>query len=341
MTQEKSHQIAVLGAGSWGTALAIVLQNNGHDVSLWEFRPDAARQLDEERENKEFLPGITIPKEISISSDPDQVLADKSMVVFVVPSHVLREVSKKVTNCKPARNVVAVSAVKGIENESLMRMSEILLDEISWLDENRVAALSGPSHAEEVSRNIPTAVVAASKKESTAQAVQQNFMNKTFRVYDSTDIVGVELGGAVKNIIAIAAGICDGAGFGDNTKAALQPRALVEIVRLGTRLNANPMTFAGLSGMGDLIVTCMSKHSRNRYLGEQIGSGKTLQDILKEMTMVAEGVNTTRSVHTLSHKCGVEMPISNQVYEILFNNKDPKQALHDLMIRDAKKEAWG
>ena len=341
MTQEKSQQIAVLGAGSWGTALAIVLQNNGHDVSLWEFRPDAARKLDEERENKEFLPGITIPKDITISSDPGQVLADTSMAIFVVPSHVLREVSRKVTNCKPARNVIAVSAVKGIENESLMRMSEILLDEISWLDKDRIAALSGPSHAEEVSRNIPTAVVAASNRESTAQAVQRIFMNKTFRVYDSTDIVGVELGGAVKNIIAIAAGICDGAGFGDNTKAALQPRALVEIVRLGTRLNANPMTFAGLSGMGDLIVTCMSKHSRNRYLGEQIGSGKTLQEILEEMTMVAEGVNTTQSVHALSHKCGVEMPISNQVYEILFNNKNPKQALHDLMIRDAKKEAWG
>ena len=331
----------MLGAGSWGIALAIVLAENGHTVHMWEFREEVARRVSSERKNDEFLPGIVIPGQISISADLESVVTEKDLLVFAVPSHVLREVAHKVAAFVPAKPQIILSVAKGIENESLMRMSEVALYELPWLEERYVATLSGPSHAEEVSRRIPTAVVSASPDADTAALVQKMFMNKYFRVYASTDIIGVELGGALKNVIAIAAGICDGAGFGDNTKAALQPRGLVEIVRLGAKLGANPLTFAGLSGMGDLIVTCMSTHSRNRYVGHKIGGGEKLQDILKNMVMVAEGVNTTRSAYALSGREDVDMPITHEVYKILFEDKDPKSAMGDLMSRDAKKEEWG
>ena len=336
-----SHKVSVLGAGSGGIALALVLEHNGHDVTLWEFRPDAAEQLQKTRDAKEFLPGIKIPSTIQVENDLEQAVADKELLVCAVPSHVVRHVAAQINEVKCDVPPVVINVAKGIENESLLRMSQVLDQVVDWLPAENIITLSGPSHAEEVSRKIPTAIVAAGSDRKNAELVQTIFMNRYFRVYTNPDIIGVELGGALKNIIALAAGICDGAGFGDNTKAALQPRGLVEIVRLGTAMGADAITFAGLSGMGDLIVTCMSKHSRNRYVGEQIGRGRSLDDILKEMVMVAEGVKTTRSAYELSKKYNIEMPITEQVYQVLFENKSTQDALNELMLRDAKEEKWG
>ena len=337
----KEYQIAVLGAGSWGIALSKVLEHNGHQVTLWEFRRDAAEQLRTTRDAKEFLPGITIPQSIEINNNFESACESKDVLVVAVPSHVVRSIGERLNKLHFEKPPILVNVAKGVENQTLMRMSEVLAETIRWVEKDQIVTLSGPSHAEEVSRQIPTAIVAASARFKAAEMIQQIFMNEYFRVYTNQDIIGVELGGALKNIIAIAAGICDGAGFGDNTKAALQPRGLVEIVRLGTVMGANPITFAGLSGMGDLIVTCMSRHSRNRYVGEQIGTGRKLEAILNEMVMVAEGVKTTRSAYELSKKYQVEMPITEQVYQILFENKNAKDALKELMLRGPKEEKWG
>lgn len=337
----QQHKITVLGAGSWGTALALVLESNGHNVTLWEFRPDAAELLNQTRDAKEFLPGIKIPASIQVNSDFEPACSDKNILIVAVPSHVVRSVGGRLNKLAFDDPPVLVNVTKGIENDTLMRMSEVLAQTINWSNKDNIVTLSGPSHAEEVSRQIPTAIVSAGANLNTAELIQQVFMNEYFRVYTNPDIIGVELGGALKNIIAIAAGICDGAGFGDNTKAALQPRGLVEIVRLGTAMGAKPVTFAGLSGMGDLIVTCMSRHSRNRFVGEQIGKGRKLDDILKEMVMVAEGVKTTRSAYQLSKKYNVEMPITAQVFQILFEGKDARDALKELMLRGPKEERWG
>ena len=342
MSLKNNHyRVGVLGAGSWGIALAMVLNENGHEVTLWEFREDAAEKLKQTRDAKEFLPGIFIQENMGVSSSLEETCKDKDAVIVAVPSHVVRSVAEKMNKLKYDEIPIVIDVAKGIENDTLMRMSHILEDTIRWLTKDKIVVLSGPSHAEEVSRQIPTAIVSASDNLENATYVQQLFMNNYFRVYTSHDSIGVELGGALKNIIALAAGICDGAGFGDNTKAALQPRGLVEIVRLGTAMGADPNTFAGLSGMGDLIVTCMSKHSRNRYVGEQIGKGRTLSDILDEMVMVAEGVKTTKSAYQLSKKYNIDMPITEQVYKILFENKNTSDALKELMQRDPKKEQWG
>ncbi len=341
-SQIDKQNVAVLGAGSWGMALALVLDYNGHNVALWEFRPDAAKKLKETRDASEFLSGITLPDTIDVDSDLEKICQNKDILVAAVPSHVVREVATKIGEMKisPLPKAV-VNVAKGIENNSLLRMSQVLQECVPWLNSDNVVTLSGPSHAEEVSRRIPTAIVSACTNFEIAEYIQKIFMNKYFRVYTNKDIIGVELGGSLKNIIALAAGICDGAGFGDNTKAALQPRGLVEIVRLGTAMGAQPITFAGLSGMGDLIVTCMSRHSRNRYVGEQIGKGRKLKEILDEMVMVAEGVKTTRSAYELSKKFNVEMPITHQVYQVLFEDKNPEDALYELMMRGPKEERWG
>ncbi|OQX87006.1 glycerol-3-phosphate dehydrogenase [candidate division KSB1 bacterium 4484_87] len=341
LNSEKQN-VAVLGAGSWGMALAMVLDFNQHNVTLWEFRPDAAEKLQKTRDASEFLSGIQLPPTIAVDSDLEKVCNGKDILVIAVPSHVVREVATKIGAMSIAQKPKAVvNVAKGVENETLLRMSQVLQECVPWLNAENVATLSGPSHAEEVSRKIPTAIVAASKNLKIAEYIQKTFINKYFRVYTNQDIVGVELGGALKNIIALAAGICDGAGFGDNTKAALQPRGLVEMVRLGTAMGAEAITFAGLSGMGDLIVTCMSRHSRNRYVGEQIGKGRKLQEILDEMVMVAEGVKTTRSAYELSKKYNVEMPITEQVFQVLFDDKNPEDALYELMMRGPKEEKWG
>jgi glycerol-3-phosphate dehydrogenase (NAD(P)+) len=300
-----------------------------------------AEKLDRIRENLLFLPGVMIPKGITITSRLSEAVENQAMLVVAVPSHVVRTVGEQLAPLLTGQAPVIVNVAKGIENNTLLRMSQVLEQTLHTVPLQNIVTLSGPTHAEEVSRQIPTAIVAACPEMTTAEFVQQIFINNYFRVYRSQDIIGVELGGSLKNIIAVAAGICDGAGFGDNTKAALQPRGLVEMVRLGVQMGANKMTFAGLSGMGDLIVTCMSRHSRNRYLGEQMGKGKKLNEVLEEMVMVAEGVKTTQSAYQLSQQFGIEMPITGQVYKILFENQNPKDALYELMLRDAKIENWG
>lgn len=329
-------KIAVLGAGSWGTALAIILSNNGHDVTLWEYKKEYVKGLVKHRENKVFLPGISIPQEISITHSLEQASTDQHMIVIAIPTQFVRSVLQKMKKFS-FRNTTFVSVAKGIEKETLVTVNHIIADELD-IDEGSIAVLSGPSHAEEVSRKIPTAVVAASSSLDTAKDVQAAFMTSYFRVYSTTDIIGVELGGALKNVIAIGAGIIDGAKFGDNTKAAIMTRGIAEISRLGVELGAKPITFSGLSGMGDLIVTCMSRHSRNRYVGEQIGMGKKLPEVLKSMKMVAEGVETCKSVHELAAKHHIEVPIASAVYNILFHEKDPIKVTYELMSRGMKAE---
>ncbi len=332
--------IAVLGAGGWGIALANYCSGLGHRVALWEFDPDEAERLRHERTRSSVLPGVPITAGITITADLQQALDKAEVILLVVPSHIVRSVLRQVATIVPTPQAIMVNCAKGIENGTQMRMSEVFAEELPGLPQNHYAVLSGPSHAEEVSRQIPTAVVVAAISEEIAASLQKMLVSKSFRLYRSRDVVGVELGGALKNVIAIAAGICDGAGFGDNSKAALQPRGLAEIARLGRKLGAEPLTFAGLSGMGDLIVTCMSRHSRNRYLGEQLGLGRKLDEVLNSMKMVAEGVRTCRSAVALSHAFGVELPICQQVYHILFEGREPRTALEELMNREIKPEVW-
>ncbi len=330
-------RVTILGAGSWGTTLALLLNYNGHDVTLWAHRDDHARRLIEDRENVRLLPGVKIPPEVLITSDLHPAVASVEMIVAAVPAQFVRSVALDLRTVDLSA-VTIVNVAKGIENHTLMTVSEIFCDILPTAHPDRFVTLSGPSFAEEVAKHVPTAVVAASKSEAASRFVQQTFMTPYFRVYSSTDIRGVELAGSIKNVIAIGAGIADGAGFGDNTKAAIMTRATAEIARLGMCLGAQPKTFAGLSGIGDLIATCMSRHSRNRHVGEEIGKGRRLNDILAEMVMVAEGVATTRSVHDLARYHNVELPIVNAVYQVLFEDKDPIIATSDLMTRDAKGE---
>jgi glycerol-3-phosphate dehydrogenase (NAD(P)+) len=330
-------KVTVLGAGSWGTTLALVLLSNNHDVTLWSYSPEQAELLRERHENLEFLPGIPLPPSLRVTNDLEAASDGRELIVTAVPSQYLRSVIERIAPLKLERTIFC-NVAKGIENSTLMTMSEVLLDVLHHERKENLAILSGPSHAEEVSRQVPTAIVAASYKGKTSKIVQDAFMTKYFRVYVNDDIRGVELGGSLKNVIAVAAGISDGAGFGDNTKAAIMTRGIYEITRLGVKLGAQPRTFAGLSGVGDLIVTCMSHHSRNRYLGEQVGKGRKLDDVLKEMVMVAEGVATARSVRDLEKKYDIELPIMTEVHQVLFENKDPQKATFDLMTRDAKGE---
>ena len=336
---DDSKKIGILGAGGWGTALSLVLYQNKHRISLWEFDEEALSEFNITRENKKFLPGVKIPEDILLTSNLKDVIKNNEIIIFVVPSHVIREVAEKlkIINIK---GKILISAVKGIENKSLLRMTEVLQDVLSDSSDESIAVISGPSHAEEVVKKIPTAVTIASKETKLAVYLQKIFMNQFFRVYASEDVTGVELGGALKNIIAIAAGICDGAGFGDNTKAALLTRGIAEITRLGVKLGADPKTFMGLTGIGDLVVTCYSGYSRNRYIGEHIGKGEKLSSILTNMVMVAEGVKTTESAYQLAQKHNVEIPIIEKVYNILFKDEDPVKAVNELMTREAKIEDW-
>ena len=326
-------RISVLGAGSWGTTLAILLNSNGHDVTLYEFYRAYAKTLIKTRKNQLYLPDVKIPDEIAITHSLEEACHNKHMIVLAIPSQFLRDILSKMSKYT-FKDTTFVSVAKGIEKGTLLTVSDIIKDELPFASDDCIGVVSGPSHAEEVSKKIPTAVVAASASEETAKQIQATFITSYFRVYSSTDIKGVELGGALKNVIAIGAGIVDGANFGDNTKAAIMTRGIAEISRLGVELGAQRETFAGLSGMGDLIVTCMSKHSRNRFVGEEIGKGKTLKEVLKSMKMVAEGVETCRSVHELSQKIQVESPISSAVYKILFEEKDPVKTTYNLMARD-------
>ncbi len=333
-------KVAMIGSGSWGTALALVLNENKHEVVCWTKDETVVNTVRETGENSRYLPGIALPDTLTFTTSLDACMDGADMVINAVPSQVSRSVIAKTPKKYITRGQIWVSVSKGIENNTYKRVSEVIA-EAGTIDPRYIVALSGPSHAEEVARRIPTAIVSASASLEAAQKVQEAFMTPYFRVYANDDVIGVELGGALKNIIALAAGICDGAGFGDNTKAALITRGLVEMNRLGKKMGARSDTFAGLSGMGDLIVTCMSKHSRNRHVGEQIGRGRSLQEILDEMVMVAEGVKTTLSAYELSQKYQVEMPITEQIYLTLFENKPPHDAMVDLMTRESKVEDWG
>lgn len=331
-------RIAVLGAGSWGTTLAILLANKSHSVTLWSYREQDAEAIRTTRQNPSFLPGITLPSTIAVTSNLLASVEGAEMIVTAVPSQFVRSVVVQLRHVIRG-SVVAVNVAKGVENGSLMTMSEVLHDTLPDISARNIATLSGPSHAEEVSRNIPTTVVAASADPDTAKLVQSTFIVPYFRVYASADLRGVEIGGSLKNVIAIAAGIIDGANLGDNTKAAVMTRGIAEIARVGVAMGAHIRTFSGLSGIGDLMVTCMSRHSRNRHVGVEIGKGRKLPDILQEMVMVAEGVATTQSAHELARRVGVETPIVDQVYKILFEQKDPLKACYDLMTRDPKGES--
>ncbi len=332
-----STKIGVVGGGSWGTTLANLLGRKGFNVDLWVFETEGINQIKELRENRLFLPGISLSSNISPSNDLSRVVSGKDLVLIVVPSHFMRETSHKIAGYI-SKDTIIVSASKGIENKTHLTMSGVLKETLPKIPEKHIVVLSGPSFAREVASNVPTLVSVASKNKKTASFVQHVFATPLFRVYTNNDIIGVELGGSVKNVIAIASGMIDGLGFGLNTRAALITRGLTEIRRLGLKLGANPRTFTGLSGVGDLILTCTGELSRNYNVGKQLGQGKRLQDILSEMRMVAEGIKTAKSVYNLSRKIGVEMPISHEIYHILYEDASPKEALHKLMTRDLKHE---
>ncbi len=330
--------IGVIGGGSWGTTLANLLaEKRSNEATLWVYEEALAKDMTETRENKTYLPGIKLDAGLGITSSLKEAVESKEFIVLAVPSHVLRAVvSQLIPFLSPASIVVTVS--KGIENETLLTMTEVLGELLPKGQHSRLAVLSGPSFAREVSQKVPTAVTAAAASEDVAKQVQELFATPYFRVYRSSDIKGVELGGALKNVIAIAAGICDGLSFGTNTRAALITRGLAEISRLGLKLGAKPLTFAGLAGMGDLVLTCTGDLSRNRTVGLKLGQGMKLKEILDGMKMVAEGVKTTRSAYFLARKCQVEMPITEQVYKVLYEDKDPLGAVKELMSRDLKEE---
>ncbi|WP_058485537.1 NAD(P)H-dependent glycerol-3-phosphate dehydrogenase [Defluviitalea phaphyphila] len=327
-------RVVVMGAGSWGTALAILLNKNGNKVTLWCFSEEEKKVIEKTRENLSFLPGVLIPNDIEITSDFVEALFNKDIVVIAIPSKFVRD---NMENFAPYINSkqIIVNASKGLENDTLLTMSQVISEVVPHC---LVSTLSGPSHAEEVAKDIPTACVISSKSKKVAEIVQDTFMTPKFRVYTNPDLIGVELGGALKNVIALAAGIVDGLGFGDNTKAALMTRGMVEITRLGVAMGADFQTFNGLSGIGDLIVTCTSMHSRNRRAGILIGQGKSLEEALKEVKMVVEGVNSATAAYKLSKKYNVEMPIIQEIYKVLFEGKSPKEAVVDLMMRDKKIE---
>jgi glycerol-3-phosphate dehydrogenase (NAD(P)+) len=334
MTHEK---IAVIGAGSWGTTLADLLAKKGHAVTLWAYEAELVQQMKVTRENNLFLPGIRLNDELTFTNDLEEAYRGCTMVLNVVPSQVLRAVLRNSIPFLP-HGITIVSASKGIEVDTLAIISDIYAEVIPETLEMSFAALSGPSFAREVAQEMPTAVTVASEWEEVAHRVQEAFTTNFFRVYRNHDVIGVELGGAIKNVIAIAAGISDGLGFGSNTRAALITRGLAEMTRLGVAMGADTATFAGLAGMGDLVLTCTGDLSRNRSVGMQIGQGRQLSEILGEMRMVAEGVKTTESAYNLSHKLGVEMPIIDQMYQMLYRNKPAREAVLELMTRNLKAE---
>jgi glycerol-3-phosphate dehydrogenase (NAD(P)+) len=330
-------KIGVVGAGSWGTALTNLLALKGFKIDLWVFEEEVKDQIEIHRENKIFLPGVLLSDNIYPSNDIEAVVRGKDLVLMVVPSHVMRETASKIRE-HISRETIIVSASKGIENKTHLTMSGVLREIFQETSEDSFAVISGPSFAGEVVRNVPTVIAVASKNQNVAGFVQHVFATPYFRVYTNNDMIGVELGGSVKNVIAIASGIIDGLGLGLNTRAALITRGLTEMRRLGLKLGANPRTFAGIAGVGDLVLTCTGDVSRNHTVGKKIGEGLKLNEILSEMRMVAEGIKTAKSVYNLSRKLGVEMPISHEVYYVLYDELSPKEAVRRLMTRDLKQE---
>jgi len=330
-------KIGVVGAGSWGTALANLLGLKGFKIDLWVFEKEVKEQIESSRENKVFLPGVSLSMNIFPSNDLAGVVNGKELVLVVVPSHVMRETGERIQGDISPETII-VSASKGIENKTHLTMSGVLRQILHDTPEDYFAVLSGPSFAREVAGKIPTVVAVASKDQNVAGFIQHVFATGYFRVYTNNDMIGVELGGAVKNVIAIASGTIEGLGLGLNARAALITRGLTEMRRLGLKLGANPRTFAGIAGIGDLVLTCTGDISRNYTVGKKIGEGMKLNEILSEMRMVAEGVKTAKSVYNLSRKLGVEMPICHEVYRILYEDLPPKEAVHRLMTRTLKHE---
>lgn len=331
---EKMAKVSVLGAGSWGTALSLLLCKNGHEVTLWSALEDEVRMLCEKREHESKLPGVRLPEDMKITADLEDSLQDPDVAVLAVPSPFTRSTAHRMASFVKKGQII-VNVAKGVEEHTLMTLSEIISEEIPQAD---VCVLSGPSHAEEVGKGLPTTCVVSAEKRETAEYLQGIFMSPVFRVYTTPDILGVELGGALKNVIALAAGTADGLGYGDNTKAALITRGIAEISRLGTKMGARAETFYGLSGIGDLVVTCASVHSRNRKAGYLMGKGYTMQEAMDEVKMVAEGVYSARAAKSLAEKYQVEMPIIEEVNKVLFEDKPAADAVRDLMLRDKKVE---
>lgn len=327
-------KVSVIGAGSWGTALAIVLQENGHEVTVWSILEDEITMLLEKREHVDKLPGVKLSEKMMFTTDLEAAVRDKDLVVLAVPSTFIRNTAKMMQPYVGAGQLI-VNVSKGIEEQTLMTLPQIIEQEIP---QAKVAVLSGPSHAEEVGRGLPTTVVAGAREKETADFIQEIFMNQTFRVYTSPDMIGIELGAALKNVIALAAGMADGLGYGDNTKAALITRGIKEISRLALAMGASADTLSGLSGIGDLIVTCASKHSRNRRAGMLMGQGYTMKEAMDEVKMVVEGVYSAKAAMALSKKYGVSMPIIEQVNAVLFEDYPVKDAVINLMMRDKKTE---
>lgn len=328
------NHISIIGAGSWGTAIAVLLANKGYNVKLWARDAELVERINSTRESADYLPGTILPDNIFASNDFEYCCKGSEIAVIAAPSHAMRDICSKMAKFVSDDQKI-VSLTKGIENVTLLRMSEIVKE---LMPKNEVTVLSGPSHAEEVAKGIPTAVVASSRKRAVAEYIQDVFMTPMFRVYTNPDIVGVELGGALKNIIALGAGIIDGLELGDNTKAAVMTRGIVEMARLGESMGASKRTFAGLSGIGDLIVTCTSMHSRNRRAGIDIGQGKSVDEVLGGSKMVVEGVRTTKSAYQLAYKHKVEMPITQEIYRLLFDKADIRNSVLNLTMRSKTHE---
>lgn len=335
---EKSKKLAVLGAGSWGLAVAVALQRQGNRLSVWSRSADTAARFSQERTSPK-LPGVTLSQDIEFGSNLTEVVADSEALLLALPTQTIGELIQSNSELfRAGRPLIVLS--KGIEKGTLRTISQLIVEEAGGATADDICLLSGPSHAEEVARNIPTSVVAASTSENLTRWTQELFSSETFRVYRSDDVIGVELGGAVKNIIAIASGIAQALKLGDNVQGALITRGLAEMSRLGVKLGANPMTFSGLSGLGDLVTTCFSPHSRNRKVGERIGKGEKLPDIIETLGMVAEGVDTCVAIRELARRHDVETPIIEQVYQTLFGGKEPVDCVRELMVRSLKSEIW-
>jgi len=332
-----AEKIGVIGAGAWGTALAMLLADKGHKVTLWMYEKDLAGETNQTRENRVYLPGFTLPSSITVTSHLDSTVKDSSILLSVVPSHTVRAVTKRYTPFL-SKNAIIISASKGIEIETLMPLSEIFKDVLPSGFHNRLCFLSGPSFAKEVAQKMPTAVTLASYNPSIGKIAQEILSNNYFRVYTNPDVIGVELAGSLKNVVAIAAGALEGMGFGYNTMAALLTRGLAEIARLGVAMGGNVTTFSGLAGMGDLVLTCTGGLSRNRTLGARLGKGEKLDDIMKGTKTIAEGVKTAKAARNLAKTYQIEMPIVDEVYQILYEGKDPQRAFKDLMARELTSE---
>jgi len=326
--------ISFIGDGSWGTTLAVHLAHKGYPVILWGAFPDNIDRMSQDRENKKFLPGIKFPRHIQATNCLESAVSDAEIIVLSTPSQYLEDVLKKIAT-RDLRGKKILSIVKGIENRHLLRMSQLIHNHLGRVP---LAVLSGPTIAREVAEKIPSSAVIASKNAALAKSLQAIFHSETFRIYTNTDLIGVELGGSMKNVIAIACGLCDGLGFGTNTKSALLARGLAEMSRLGTALGARARTFAGLTGLGDLVTTCFSHQSRNRSVGEQLGQGRSVSTILKDMTMVAEGVETCRAIDRLARAHRIEVPITHEVFRIIYHHKNPLTAVEHLMKRRVKSE---